>query len=199
MHLPSANLPSKPGSRARKALAFTLTEMMVTMAVFLLVVIAMVSLQTFGVRMTSITASKLTSIGYSLTALDAIRDEVRGANSVFVGNGTGALFTATGTVGNTLEIFPTTNNSYIQVYLNTNSGSLYTLHGTNSGAFLIASGITNHVAFQSMNYAGNIATNSQDHYTITMTLKFCQLAYQVPGKTYDYYTMEATMTPRTQN
>jgi hypothetical protein len=185
--------------RTRDTRAFTLTEMMTAIAVFMLSVVGLISLQTFCYRMSALTGSELTSVGYGLTALDSIRDEVRGASSVLVGNGTGTLFSATGTTGNTLEIYPTTNSNYIQVYLNTNSTSLYLINGSNSSPFLIAAGITNQTAFQLVNYTGNTYTNTLDHYAITMTLQFRQLAYTVPSGTYECYTMQTTMTPRTQN
>jgi len=194
-----ANPPWKPWRRSTNARAFTLAEMMVTMAVFGLVVTAMVSVQFFGFKMSSLTQSKLINVGYGLKALDAIRDEVRSASSVQVGNGTGVLFTVTGTLGNTLQIYPTTNSNHIQVYLDTNADSLYVLNSTNSSPFLIASGIINQSAFQTVGYQGNISTNAQEHYAITMTLQFSQVAYKLPTNTYDYYTLQATMTPRSQN
>jgi len=181
------------------ARGFTLTEMMITGAIFLLVVMGMVSLQFFGFTMSSLTQSKLINVGYGLTALDSIRDEVRSASSVQVGNGTGTLFTATGTSGNTLQIYPTTNNNYMQVYLNTNNFSLYVLNSTNSGPFFIASGIINQSAFKTVNYQGNVSSNAQEHYAVTMTLQFSNVAYTLPTNTCDYYTLQATMTPRSQN
>ena len=199
MKLPPASLPWKRSRRTRNARALTLVEMMITMAVFSLVVVGMISMNTFGYRMSALTGSALTSIGYSLSALDSIRDEVRGASSVLVGNGTGVLFTATGAAGNTLQIYPTNNSSYLQIYLDTNSAGIYLLSSSNSNPYLIASGITNQSAFQLVNYAGNALSNALDHYAITMTLQFSQLAYHLPGNTYDYYTLQTTMTPRTQN
>jgi len=193
------NLIFNPSRRAIRAGGFTLVEMMTTLGIFSLIVIAMCSLQVFGFMMTSATQSKLTSINYSLEALNAIRDEVRGATSVLVGNGTGALFTATGTTGTTLKIFPAGSSNYLQVYLNTNDDSLFVLNGTNSKPFFLASGIINRSPFRVVNYQGVLLTNPLDHYAVKMSLQFSQLSYTLPAKTCDYYTLQATMTPRTQN
>jgi prepilin-type N-terminal cleavage/methylation domain-containing protein len=185
--------------RATNARAFTLAEMMVALAIFSFVVIAMVVLQVFGFKMTALTQSKLGSIGYTLKALDQVRNQVRSAYSIQVGNGTGAAFTVTGTSGTTLRIFPTTNSNYMQVYLDTNSATLHMLNSLNNNQYAIASSISNQTIFQAVNYQGVVSTNNPGHYAIKMTLKFAQLGYQIPVSTYDYYTLEAAMTPRAQN
>lgn len=199
MKLQSTSLPWKGWRGANKTRAFTLTEMVTALAIFSLIAIALCSLQIVGFQMSSLTESKLISIGYSLTALNAIRDEVRSASSVVVGNGTGSGFKVAGAAGNTMQIYPTTNSNYIQVYLDTNTTALYMLNSSNQSPFLIASNIINEAVFQTVNYQGNISTNTQEHYAIKMTLQFRQLAYRIPVNTYDYYTLQATMTPRTQN
>ena len=80
--------------------AFTLVELMITMAIFMMLVLAMVGVQIFGFKINALTTSKLMTTAYSLKALDQIQSQVRGASSVVVGNGTSlASFTATGTTG----------------------------------------------------------------------------------------------------
>ena len=182
--------------------AFTLAEMMTTMAIFSMVVLAMVSLQIFGFKMNSFTSSKLNSTAYSLKALDQIRDQVRGANWVQVGNGSLTSFTVTSANGNALQTYPSTNAiNYIRFYLNTNSTKLYRLDSaSNSQPILIASNITNQTIFQIEDCRGsNIVSGSTEHYTIQMTLQFSQLAYSTPIPAYDYYTLQTLMTPRMQN
>ena len=60
-----------------------------------------------------------------------------------VGNGNSTSFTATGTSGNALEIYPTTNSNYLRFYLATNTTALYELNSTNNNLLLIASDIVN--------------------------------------------------------
>jgi hypothetical protein len=199
--LPDNSL-QKPPARRMAACAFTLAEMMTTVAIFSMVVIGMVSLQIFGFKMNSFTSSKLISTAYSLKILNQIRDQVRGANLVQVGNWDGALFTTTGTNGNALQIYPTTNlANYLCFYLDTNTTRLYKLD--NAGAdppIMLASNIINQTIFQMEDFRGNsIVSGSTEHYTIQMTLQFLQLDYQVPTNVYENYILQTLMTPRTQN
>ncbi len=199
MKSPSGHLPSKPRGRASSAQAFTLVEMMATVAIFLLVVLALVGLQIFAFKMTALTASTLSSLAYSLKSLSQIRDQVCGAYAVQVGNVIGGTWTPTNNSG-TLRIYPTTNLSqYLEVYLNTNNATLYLSNNSNNSQFPLASNLANQLPFQTVDYQGNAWSNPQDHYAIEMTLQFSQLAYTVPTNTYVLYTLQTTMTPRAQN
>lgn len=179
--------------------AFTLAEMMTTMAIFSLVVAAMVSLQLFGFKMDSLTEGKLKTAASSLKVLDQVRDNVLEAYLVSVGNGNGASFTNTGTTGNALEIYPGTNlNNYIRFYVVSSTSGLYEFNSTNNRVLLIASNIVDTTPFEAVDFQGNISSSSQEHYAIQMTLQFAQLDYTVPSNTLDYYALETEMTPRTQ-
>jgi prepilin-type N-terminal cleavage/methylation domain-containing protein len=197
------NLSRKMPIQAAAAHAFTLAEMMTTMAIFSMVVLAMVSLQIFGFKMNSFTSSKLIYTGYILKTLDQICNQVRGASLVQIGNGSSTSFTTTGTNGNALQVYPTTNlNNYIRFYLATNTAAFYNLYQLTNGGqpSLIASNIIGSIAFQMEDYQGsNIVAGSTEHYTIGMTLQFSQLAYSDPIPAYDYYTLQTLMTPRMQN
>jgi len=197
------NLSRKMPIQAAATHAFTLTEMMVTMAIFSMVALAMVSLQIFGFKMNSFTSSKLIYTGYTLKTLDRICNQVRGASLVQVGNGSSTSFTSTSTNGNALQIYPTTNlANYIRFYLATNPAAFYNLYQLTNGGqpSLIASNIVGSTAFQIEDYQGsNIVAGSTGHYTIGMTLWFAQLAYSDPIPAYDYYAFQTLMTPRNQN
>jgi prepilin-type N-terminal cleavage/methylation domain-containing protein len=194
----SDNSSQPPPARLNLARAFTLAEMMTTLAIFSLVVIAMVSLQIFGLKVNAITSSKLESTAYSLKVLDQVRDLVCEASSVSVGNGNSTSFTATDTSGNALQVYPTTNSNYLRFYLATNTTALYELNSTNPNLSLLASNVVNKTVFEAVNFQGNLLSGDQEHYAIQLTLQFAQLAYTVPSNTYDYYTLQTEMTPRTQ-
>lgn len=188
-----------PRRGATATRAFTLAEIMTALAIFSLVVIGMVSLEIFGFKMNSLTAAKLKSTASSLNVLDQVRGQVLGAYSVAVGNGSSTSFTTTGTSGNALQIYTGTNaNIYLRFYVATNTSALYELNSTNHILSLIASQIFNPTPFETVDFQGNVSSSSQEHYAIRMTLQFSQLDYTVPGNTYDYYTLETEMTPRTQ-
>jgi prepilin-type N-terminal cleavage/methylation domain-containing protein len=197
------NLLQKPPIQRMAACAFTLAEMMTTMAIFSIVVLAIVSLQIFGFKMNSFTSSKLRSTAYGLKTLNQIQDQVRGATLVQVGNGNGSSFTATSTNGNALQINPTANLAhYIRFYLVTNTAAgynLYRLADDDGQPTLIASNIVNKTAFKITDYRGsNIVSGGTEHYAIGVTLQFSQLAYSAPTAVYDYYTLQTTVTPRIQ-
>lgn len=195
----STILPPECRREAAAGLAFTLTEMMVALAVFSLVVIAMVSLQIFGFKMSALTSNKLKSTAASLKVLDQIRDQVLEAYYASVGNGNGTSFTATGTTGNALQIYPGADmNTYLRFYLMPDHDALYELNSANGQVTLLATNIVNAKPFAAVNFQGKISSSSQEHYGIQMTLDFARLAYTVPGRTYEYSTLEAEMTPRTQ-
>ena len=72
---------------------FTLLEMMVTVAIFLFVVGAMVSVQIFGLRVYTLSATKLTATAGGREALNTIRDAIRSSKEVYVGIYSGGSFT----------------------------------------------------------------------------------------------------------
>jgi hypothetical protein len=174
---------------------------MVSMAVFMLVVIAMVSLQVFGLRMNTFTSAKTIFTAGSLKALDNICNTVREAtNSVLVGNVSSGTFTSISStraqIGNAVQISNNAAN-YVVFYLNTASNRLYEKTYTN-GITDLADSIINSQPFQAENYQGsNIVTGSQ-HYTIHMTLLFSNMNYSTPTNTKDFYQLETRATPRAQ-
>jgi len=182
------------------ARAFTLVELMVAMAIFMLLTLAMVGVQIFGFKINSLTTSKLISTAYSLKALDQIQSQVRGASSAVVGTGTSlASFTATSTTGPALMIFSPTGGSNL-LYLSTNTGGLYEIFSANNQQMTVASNLTNQVLFQTVDCHGNnISSSGLEHYAIRMTLQFYKVDYQVPTNVSSYYTFQTEMTPRSQD
>jgi Tfp pilus assembly protein PilV len=183
--------------------AFTLTEIMVSMVIFLLVVIAMLSLQVFGLRMNTLTAAKSIFTAGGLKAMDQICNTIREAtNSVLIGNYSNNSFTAVASaanqIGNAVQISNTAAN-YYTFYLNTSSNTLYEQAEAN-GATVLAHYVinTNGEPFQAENYLGtNIVTGSQ-HYTIHMTLLFSNMDYYMKSNRMELYQLETRATPRTQ-
>jgi prepilin-type N-terminal cleavage/methylation domain-containing protein len=181
------------------ARAFTLAEIMTAMAIFSMVVLGVISMQVFGLQMNAVAAGRLRSAASSRRVLDQIRDQVLKANSVVVGNGSGSSFTATGTTGNALQVYPgTSTNSYLRFFVSTNTDAFYELNSTNNDLSLVATNVFNQSVFETVNFLGNVSSGSQEHYSIRMTLQFTQLDFTIPTNCYDYYTLETEMTPRNQ-
>jgi prepilin-type N-terminal cleavage/methylation domain-containing protein len=197
----------RPAVRAAIVGAFTLAEMMVTMAIFSLVVIAMVSLQIFGFKMNALTSNKLRSTTDSLKVLDHIRNQIRGATNIVLigysnpGNNKFTAIPATSQqIGSAVQISNSPNNC-VTFYLNTNTGILYELgSATNSQPMALnRTKLINLLPFQTEDCNGNVLSSQNEHYTIKMTLQFSNLVYSVPTPTYDNYRLESRATPREQD
>src|SRR5580658_404332 len=74
------------GLRRKPASAFTLVEMMVAVAVFSLVVLCTVGMQVYAARVYTLAATKLSATEEARSAMNDLRDQVRSARLVYVGN-----------------------------------------------------------------------------------------------------------------
>jgi prepilin-type N-terminal cleavage/methylation domain-containing protein len=201
---PSSHPSRRPTVRATSVNAFTLTEMMVTVAIFSLVVLAMVLLQIFGLKMGCLTSSKLKSTAGSLKALDQIRNQILEATeAVLVGNvnASNNTFTAVANgrpaIGNAVLVSNGPANLVV-FYLNPATGTFYESGGTNNlQPMSLAYSIVNSQPFQAEDCFGNtIQAGSSTPYTIKMTLQFSNLVYAIPTPTYDTYLLQSRATPR---
>lgn len=186
--------------------AFTLPELMVTLTIFSLVVIAGLYSHLLGLKMNCFTQTKLQATHSARAALNETRDDIRSAQSVYVGNGGPLGFTnAPSQVqqGNAVQIYPTTaTNNFVRIYVDTSKLTLnrMTVVPGRTNIELIASDVTNQVPFHVEDYAGNIVTNTQNNRVICMTLEFYQFEFAVlqPGKRnfYDYYRLQTKVARR---
>lgn len=177
---------------------FSVVELLTAMAIFLVVVLCLVTVQILGLRMNAVSASKLQSAAAARKSLNYVRRQVLGAFSVQVGNGSSTSFTSNGTNGDAMEIFPGTNlNNYLRFYWS--ADTLCELNSSNRQVTVIANNITNQPVFEMVDFLGDMSSSSREHFSIRMTLQFAQLAYQVPTNKYEYFTMVTEMTPRLQS
>lgn len=189
--------------RSRPAAGFTLTEILVVSALFVLLIAALVTSQIVGLKMHRIAETKLTATSEGREALTAIRDEIRAAKMVYVGNGDATWFVAITNdmphVGNALQIWPTTNlTRFVRYYVDAATHTL--MRYTNGQARPIAGFVTNTLAFRAEDFRGNILTNNVNNRVIRMTLEFYQwqfpLATAGEGGMYDYYRLQTRVTRR---
>jgi type II secretory pathway pseudopilin PulG len=170
-------------SRRTGACAFTLSEMLIAMAVFTMVIGAMLGVQIFGMRIYTLAATKLSATASCRKALNQIRDQIREAKLVDVGNCPSgpASFTNLGLsatqVGNAVKLYAAsdTNSGYTIFYLDYTGGTNYliqytvtvsnnisggvTNNYTNIYSTVLAGFITNRDIFAAQDYQGNILTN----------------------------------------
>lgn len=197
-------LSARALSGPRPAGAFTLPEMSIAIGVFGLLVVAMLSSQIFSLRLFNIGATKLGASAEARLTLNRIRDEVRCGKILMVGNaGLGAFTNCSANqprCGNAVQVFPTTStNVFTCFYLDAASQQLLRWTNGARSAEVIARYITNRVAFQAEDFAGNVLTNDQNNRVIKLTLDFYQ--WECPsasvGALYNQYHLQTRMTRRT--
>ena len=203
---------------------FTLVETMISLAVYLVVFIGvMVAIQVFALRIYTLAATKISATEYGRQALNQIRDDIRQANSLQVGNvpasgstcGNPAYFTAITNnsiaQGNALQIYSTTNIGvpYSIYYLdqsipNTNYLKEYVVSAGNVATTNILVGyITNTIVFDAEDFQGNIVTNNpKNNQVYRMVLQFYQWEYPigyiggVGFNAYDFYQLRTRVSRR---
>jgi type II secretory pathway pseudopilin PulG len=199
--------------------AFTLLEMMFSVVIYLFIFIGvMVAIQIFALRVYTLAATKLSATTYGRKALNQIRDDVRQAKTLQVGNlgtaGSPTTFAAiTNSVpaqGGALQVFQTTNSvPYTTYYLDTSSSTNYYLKAymvdSNSVAktILLVGYITNTIVFNAEDFQGNLVTNNpKNNQVYRMVLQFYQWEYPigyiggVGYNAYDYYQLRTRICRR---
>src|SRR5258706_15697524 len=89
----SSSFRGYSNARARSA-AFTLTELLVAITIFSFVVVGVVSANLFGLKMFRISQNKLLSSDGARHAIGKMADEIRNANSLYVGDVSNGIFYA---------------------------------------------------------------------------------------------------------
>jgi hypothetical protein len=205
-------------SQWRRITGFTLVEMMVSAWIFLIIFIGiMVALQIFGLRVYTLGATKLSATAGAVKVLDHLRDDIREAKTVYVGNCASGPSSFTNppsglNEGNALQIFQVTDQvpPYKIYYLDSSTATNYlkmatTTDGINFGIVSLASYITNQIVFDSENFQGTIqtTTNVANNRVIRMELDFYQWEYPIGYiggvnglNAYDYYKLTTKVTRR---
>lgn len=194
--------------------AFTLVEMMITSAVFLLLFTAIIYTYIFALNLHETDRIKLTASDEARKTLNQLVDEIRSANKVRIGNRTGTNFVPCGTngfqLGNAIQIYPTnTSNVWLQYYYETNTvptnyfSRLMFVSYSNSAQPVqaIASSVTNTLpVFTAEDSYGNVITNNLNVNVIGVCLQFRQLQYPLvnigPTNYFQYYQLHTRITRR---
>ncbi len=201
---------------------FTLVEMMLTVGIFLFIFTGvMVGMQVYGLRVYTLAATKLMATESARKTLDKMRDQIREAKTVYVGNCSAPLSSSFFTIGlsnsqagNALIIYPTTNLNYFSIYyLDTSTGTNYLTQFivTNGATYYtnrMAGYITNNIIFDAEDYLGTIATNYQsldNRQVIKVTMQFSQWEYPIAViggndfNAYDFYQLRTRIFRRAFN
>lgn len=191
--------------RSRRTQAFTVTEMMVAVSLFVFLALGVIYAMLFGMRYDQLVCSKLGASEKSRMSFDLVTGDIRSAKWWKIGNGDNTSFTACGNatnqVGNAIKLAATgdTNSAaYIVYYFDTSNCQLCRRSNNVATIQIIAQSLTNvsgnSMSFQAQKYDGSLAQDWQYKYMIVATMEFCQYQYPLtrvgPGYYYNYYRIQ---------
>jgi prepilin-type N-terminal cleavage/methylation domain-containing protein len=203
--------------RLRGSAAFTLVEMMVTVAIFSSVVLAIIGLQLYAMRVYTLGATMLSATTSGRQTMNDIRDHIRAGKIVLVGtfNGTnGAVFSQAplGALqqGNALEIEYTNSSStnFLVYYQDQTTTNMYSFSNSPATSFArtadvpVAHYVTNFYCFLSENYQGVVQTNYVNNSVIHVVLQFYQWQFPIgiiggsAANSYNYYSLNTRIDRR---
>jgi prepilin-type N-terminal cleavage/methylation domain-containing protein len=211
-------LKARPRSRARRGEAFTLVEMLVTVAIFALLLTAFIYAHIFGLRYDELVCSKLGASEQSRMSFELLTSDIRASKIWRIGNGSTNGFTnvpnATLMQGNAVQLSWTTDtNQWVRYYFETSGPSSTQPNGrlcrlTSDGYYdILAQFLTNasgtSMQFRAENYLGTQVTDYQYKYVIVALMEFYQYqfpqTYVGPGLYYDYYRIQLKATSHAFN
>jgi hypothetical protein len=110
--------------------------------------------------------------------------DVRTASDCEVGQGSSSSFQRVATnqrqEGNAIQIYPTANtNAFIRYYVDTNSQKLKLVMSGESNVIVLATAVTNRLAFTIEDPWGNVATNELPSEVFGLNLQFSSVG--IPG------------------
>jgi prepilin-type N-terminal cleavage/methylation domain-containing protein len=166
---------------------FTLSEMMVAMAVFSMIVAALCAVQLFAMRIYTLGSTKLSATASARQTMNSLREAIRSSKIVYVGtysNGTGFARIPTGQpqMGNAIE-FATTNTTrtnYLIYYLDTwdPTNTMFCISNNLSSTLKVqARYVTNYYCFYGENFQGSNTTDYENNTVIRVMLQFYRWEY----------------------
>ena len=179
---------------------FTLVEVLITMALFSLLLAGIVCGTVYGLKMCELTKAKLTRSSDARASINILAAEIRSSKGVHVGSvDTHGVFRATldgqPQTGSALLIYPTTNKSSFVVYFLNPSDKTFRRTTSNSGTpKALAASVTNSVIFKAQDHRGNVLTNAQHNRVIHVNLEFFQGKGQSPAD--GFFKLETAVTRR---
>ncbi len=202
----------QPTQRRFRELAFTLSEMIVAVAVFSFIIAGVCSIQLFAMRVYTLSSTKLTATSSARETMNELRDLIRSSKLVYVGTysqggGFARIPTGQPQMGNALE-FATTNankTNYLIYYLDNWDPTNVMLSISNTAAATVnieARYVTNYYCFFGENWMGYTNTDYQNNTVIHIVLQFYRWEYPLGFvgtnaiNAYDFYTIQTRVMRR---
>jgi prepilin-type N-terminal cleavage/methylation domain-containing protein len=193
------HLKSRRGPASGSERGFTLPELLVAIAVFILLLGGIVAANLFGLSMFRMTETKLNATADVRHLIGTLANEIRSCKSTEVGsikNGEFVgLLDGEKQQGSSLLLYPNDNtNTHIIYFVEPSDQSFRRTTSTPGSAVIIAEQLTNSVVFSAQDHLGNVLTNSQNNRVIHLNLEF----YQAPRymQVANYYKLETSVSRR---
>lgn len=164
--------------------AFTLPEMVIAMAVFIMVTGGIIANHLTGMKMHYLVSAKLGVSEDARRALNLLMDEIQSCDDFKVGGGVPGAFIAAADgqdqAGSALRIYPTTNTAgpVIHYFLDTEDPENPKLVRMADGkTSVVAEYLTNQVVFREETFGGVVLRASEPRSVLGITLHFSQLQF----------------------
>ena len=201
----------------RGVAAFTMVEMMVTVLIFSFVVVAVISLQLYAMRVSTIGATMLSATTSGRQTMNDIRDHIRSAKIIQVGtyngtNSTGFVPAPQGALqqGNALEIQYTNSagTNFLVYFQDQTTTNLYSFSNSVATAYAntalvpVAHFVTNYYCFFEENYQGTVQTNYVNNPVVHVMLQFFQWQFPIgiiggsAANSYNYFSLNTRIERR---
>jgi len=158
---------------------------MIVLAVFSMMVAAMISLQLFASRLYLLAGTKISATTDGRKTLDVMRDHIRSANVIMVGTFQSNNFVQVSNgypqIGNALALQYTNAGStnFLVFYRHPNNPSNIVCSLSNGVTTILAKYVTNYYCFQAEDYQGNVLSNYLNNPVIRINLQFSQWEYPI--------------------
>jgi type II secretory pathway pseudopilin PulG len=197
--------PSLSSLRPAQTAAFSLAELMCSLAIFSFMVAGLLYVWVFGMRQDELVNSKIGSTEQARTSFNDLSKDIRAAKIWAVGtfpetSSNPSDFTplpdGVAHQGNALKICLDANqlNKYWLYYFRTTRGELWRMHSTDNSQKRLAQFLTNTMYFRAEDFRGVVQTTSNYKEIINVCMQFYQ--YQFPltkigsNYLYNYYKLE---------
>jgi prepilin-type N-terminal cleavage/methylation domain-containing protein len=178
---------------------FTLPEMLIALTIFMLMLGGIIFANLFGLKMFQMTETKLNVTAWSRQTIEKLTDEIHTCNGAQVGNVTNGAFVALldgeTQQGTGLLIYPTANiTNYIIYFVNPSDQTFRRTTDQPGSAVILASSVTNTLAFSAQDLSGTVLTNNLNNRVIHLALEIYQPGWFMHGA--DYYKLETSIKQR---
>lgn len=178
---------------------------MVTMAIFCLVILGVVSSYVFGLKMYEVTKAKLGASDEARRSMSIMMGEIQSSWKVRIGNGNLGNFSemsnGVSQVGSAVQIYPSSNtNDWVRYYFDTNTFMLRRTEDGFNASDVMAHSIATNTIFSAEDSGGNVLTDNFNNRVIGVTLQIKQFRYPItqvgPGYYFDFYQLKTKITRR---